>query len=258
MPKIAFALAAHPDDIEFMMAGTMLLLAENGYTLHYMTMTNGSCGSTTLGPEEIAAVRCEEAREAAALLGATWHEPLIDDLQIYYCHDLITRLAAVVRQIDPEIFLLPSPADYIEDHQNTSRVGVTAAFMRMVPNFDVNPPTPPAKSDMAVYHAMPAGLCGPLREPIEPDLFVDITAVIEAKSRALACHQSQKDWLDATQGMGSYVKTMEDWSAEMGRRSGRFASAEGWRKHLHLGFADEAFDPLVDALPGLTLTAPDE
>ncbi|MEO6036439.1 MAG: PIG-L family deacetylase, partial [Verrucomicrobiota bacterium] len=44
-PKIAFAVAAHPDDIEFMMAGTLLLLKNAGYEIHYMNLSRGNCGS---------------------------------------------------------------------------------------------------------------------------------------------------------------------------------------------------------------------
>ena len=43
--KVAMAVAAHPDDIEFYMAGTLLLLREAGYEVHYMTLASGSCGS---------------------------------------------------------------------------------------------------------------------------------------------------------------------------------------------------------------------
>ena len=40
--RVAFALAAHPDDIEFMMAGTLVLLGDAGYEIHYMNVANGS------------------------------------------------------------------------------------------------------------------------------------------------------------------------------------------------------------------------
>ena len=43
--KHAFAVAAHPDDIEFVMAGTLILLRRAGYELHYMNIANGCCGS---------------------------------------------------------------------------------------------------------------------------------------------------------------------------------------------------------------------
>ena len=42
---IVFAMACHPDDIEFMMGGTLILLKEAGYRIHVMNLANGSCGS---------------------------------------------------------------------------------------------------------------------------------------------------------------------------------------------------------------------
>jgi hypothetical protein len=35
---------------------------------------------------------------------------------------------------------------------------------------------------------------------------------------------------------------------QVGRESGRFKMAEGWRRHLHLGFCGPDADPLRDAL----------
>ena len=75
MRKIAMAAAAHPDDIEFMMAGTLMRLGEAGYELHYMNIGNGSCGSVTMDATQTVATRTAEARNAAALIRATFHEP---------------------------------------------------------------------------------------------------------------------------------------------------------------------------------------
>ena len=44
MPN-ALAIAAHPDDIEFMMAGTLLLLKERGWEIHYFNLSTGNRGS---------------------------------------------------------------------------------------------------------------------------------------------------------------------------------------------------------------------
>ena len=64
------AIHAHPDDIEFQCAGTLALLAERGHEITIATMTPGDCGSRELSPDEIAAVRREEGRAAAAKIGA--------------------------------------------------------------------------------------------------------------------------------------------------------------------------------------------
>ena len=41
---------------------------------------------------------------------------------------------------------------------------------------------------------------------------------------------------------------MRDLSAKVGRMSGRFELAEGWRRHSHIGFTREDGNPLADAL----------
>ena len=90
---------------------------------------------------------------------------------------------------------------------------------------------------MTIYHASPHGLRDGLRRRVIPGAFVDTTTVHDRKRAALACHASQQEWLDATQGMNNYVQTMDEFSRTMGTLSRRFQHAEGWRRHLHLGSA---------------------
>ncbi len=248
MPPRAFAVAAHPDDIEFLMAGTLMRLGEAGYELHYLNIANGSCGTATLPPGEIVRLRTAEARAAAESVGAIFHEPLVADLEIFYEPRLLARVAALMREVAPEILLVQSPADYMEDHQNAARLAVTAAFVRGMPNVATDPPREPACGDVAVYHAQPHGNRDPLRRRVRPDVFVDATGILDRKRAMLACHESQRAWLDATQGMDSYLAAMEAFSREVGEMSGRFEYAEGWRRRLHLGYGPEGWDALGEAL----------
>jgi LmbE family N-acetylglucosaminyl deacetylase len=250
MPKRAFAVAAHPDDIEFLMAGTLILLGQAGYELHYMNIANGSCGTAHHTREEIISIRREEARAAAAAIGAIYHESLVDDLEIFYEKGTLARLAAVMREVAPEILLVQSPVDYMEDHQNAARLAVTAAFARGMPNFPTDPPRPPVAEEVVVYHAQPHGNRDPLRQIVAPECYVNITGVLPQKRAMLACHKSQKVWLDESQGMDSYLVAMEEICRAIGAMSGRFAVAEGWRRRLHLGFGAEGADPLAEALAG--------
>jgi LmbE family N-acetylglucosaminyl deacetylase len=245
---VAFAIAAHPDDIEFMMAGTLILLGGAGYELHYMNIANGSCGTATHTKQRIITMRGREARSAARALGATFHPGFVDDIDIFYEKELLARVAAVVRQVNPTVMLVPSPVDYMEDHTNACRLAVTAAFCRGMRNFPTRPRRKPVEGDVTLYHCMPAGLRDPLRARVVPEYFVDIAEVLEQKRRALEQHRSQKEWLDVSQGMDAYLKTMESQAAEVGAISGRFEHAEGWRRHSHLGFCEEEADPLVEAL----------
>jgi LmbE family N-acetylglucosaminyl deacetylase len=246
--RIVFALACHPDDIEFMMGGTLFLLKAAGCTLHYMNLANGCFGSTELSPEDTARVRRGEAQNAAGMVGASFHESIADDLDVFYRPDLIRKVTAVVRQIRPDIMLLPSPEDYMEDHMTTCRIGVTAAFSRCVPSYTTDPPAEATYQDVVLYHALPYGLRNGLRRRIAPDFLVDISSVIEEKERMLGCHESQKKWLDETQGLDSYLQTMRDMSAEVATAAGMDGYAEGWRRHSHLGFAAAETDPLSELL----------
>jgi N-acetylglucosamine malate deacetylase 1 len=250
MPS-ALAITAHPDDIEFVAAGTLLLLKDAGWDIHYFNLARGNCGSVQYDSETTARIRLQEAKQAAALLGAGFYPPIANDLEIIYSVELLRQVSAVVRQAQPSIVLTHSPQDYMEDHQNTCRLAVTAAFTHGMPNWATLPQQPPYEGDVAVYHAMPHGLADPLRRSITPDGYVDTTSVHERKRAALAAHVSQKHWLDVSQGMDSYLVSMDEMSAEVGRRSGCFHYAEGWRRHLHVGFSSSAdFDPLRSALGG--------
>lgn len=241
-------MAAHPDDIEFVMAGTLLLLGEAGYDLHYLTLSSGNCGSMTMDSARTRRVRREEARRAARILGARHHASICDDLEIFYGLKILRRLAAVIRKIAPEIILTHSPQDYMEDHINTSRLVVTAAFARGMPNFRTTPQSDPIQTETSIYHAMPHGLRDQLGRKIMPELFVNTTTVQTRKREALAAHQSQKAWLDATQGMDSYLAEMDEMSRAVGTMSRRYEHAEGWRRHLHVGFSANDADPLSRAL----------
>lgn len=242
------AVGAHPDDIEFMMAGTLAVLREAGFEIHMMNLANGNLGGQTCSSRDLARIRLGEARAAAKRLGAVHHPPLFDDLGIYYEPDAIRRLASVIRSVGPSILLVPSPQDYMEDHVNTCRLAVTAAFVRGMRNYRTSPPRRPWNGDVTIYHAMPHGLRDPLRRRIVPGLFVDTTSVIDLKREALAEHRSQQDWLAETQKMNAYIATMDVFSFALGRMSRRFLHAEGWRRHMHYGFCADDVDPLRAAL----------
>lgn len=250
------ALACHPDDIEFMMAGTFLLLGEAGCELHYMNLANGSCGTTQFAPREIIAIRREEGRRAAALAKACFHPSLVNDLEVFYTPELIRRVAAVIRRVRPALLLVPSPEDYMEDHMNTARVAVTAAFTRGMPNYITDPFEEPYDGDVVIYHALPYGLTDGLRRPVMPDCYIDVTAVMDRKVAMLACHASQKRWLDESQGLDSYLETARDLSRSVGTMSGRFQYAEGWRRHSHLGYASREVNPLAVLLQPYYSEAP--
>jgi LmbE family N-acetylglucosaminyl deacetylase len=254
--KRVLAVAAHPDDIEFLMAGTMLLLGAAGWELHYLNVANGSCGTSRHSAEEIVRIRTAEARAAAASLGAVFHRPLVADIEIFYDKPLLAKVSAVVRQVAPTIVLTHSVEDYMEDHQNAGRLAATAAFCRGMRNYPTDPPRAVVAGDVTVYHAQPHGNRDAMCRPVRPGMFVNVTGVLPRKRQALACHDSQKAWLDETQGMDSYLAAMESLGRDVGTMSGRFEYAEGWRRRNPLGFCSAEADPLAEALGDLVARAP--
>ncbi|MDX9867112.1 MAG: PIG-L family deacetylase [Kiritimatiellia bacterium] len=255
--RVALAMAAHPDDIEFMMSGTLLLLKQAGAEIHLCNLANGCYGSQVYSKEEAAVVRAEEAKAAARVAGAIWHPSLFDDLGLYYDPTSVARVSAVVREIRPDIVLTLSRYDYMEDHEYASRLTSSAAFNRCLPSYVTDPPQPAYNRPVAVYHSLPHALTDMQRTPIVPEFCIDIGGVMEVKREMLAQHKSQREWLDATQGMGSYVESMADAAREVGRRYGGCEFAEGWRRHNHMGYCAPDFAPLETLLaPLLKRVAP--
>ena len=89
-----------------------------------------------------------------------------------------------------------------------------------------------------------------LKKVIDPELFVNITRVMDTKLKMLGCHESQRQWLDETQGLDDYIESMRQSSREVGRLAGQrgWKYAEGFRRHNHVGFAARERDLLAEVL----------
>ena len=248
MGTVVFAISAHPDDIEWAMGGTMLLLKEQGCTLHYMTVANGCYGTEVLSLEEIIAVRRREAMAAAEYIGAEFHESVTDDFEIFYSSELLHKVAAEVRRVAPDIVLTHALEDYMEDHINAGRLASGAAFIRSSANYVTVPPVPPVQNEVCVYHALPHGLKDRMRNPASAERYVDIESVMDKKREAISFHESQVAWLGSTQGTTTLAKAVEDDARSVGALSGQFTYAEGWNRHLHVGYSANEIDPLAEIL----------
>ena len=248
--RSVFAVAAHPDDIEFNMAGTLSLLVKAGFEPHMMNVSHSNLDSNELSEAEITRIRRREAERSAGVLKAVYHPPIANDLMIFYQDDLLRKVTAVVREIRPTIVLLPSLNDYMEDHANTARLVITACFSRAMKHYRSDPPREPTDQDVFLYHAQPHLNRDGMRNLVEPELFVNITGEIDTKLRMLGCHESQRRWLDETQGLDDYLESMRQSGAEVARMMARsgWAYAEGFRRHSHVGFSARDGDPLGDVL----------
>lgn len=252
MPTV-LALMAHPDDIEITCAGTLLLLKEAGWKVHLATMTAGDLGSATLSRAAISKVRRREAAASAAVLGAGYTCLGFDDLTIVYGEASKRRVSALLRHVRPDLMVVPSPVDYMADHEETPRIAREAAFASTIPNWEARwngRRLPPCAKLPAVLYADPIDHVDHAGRRVAVERVVDITAVIDRKERMLAAHDSQRSWLRAQHGEDEYLHWMRrmgaDRARDFGRRSVKYA--EGFRRHLGHGFPRE--DVLTDSLGG--------
>jgi LmbE family N-acetylglucosaminyl deacetylase len=233
MQPVVLSVLAHPDDAEFLCAGTLIRLArEHSWQVHIASMTPGDCGSAELPAEKISEIRRREGAQAAALMGATYHCLEERDLRIVYGDGPVEKVTRLIRQTNASIVLTHSPADYMLDHEMTSAITRAAVFAAAVPNFLADRGMPPAVGHIPhLYYCDPIEGKDPLGRPVEPGFRIDISGVIVLKGEMLAAHASQRDWLLKVHGMDHYVQSMRDWSAHRGKELG-VAFAEGYRQHL--------------------------
>lgn len=233
MNRRILAIMAHPDDIEFVCAGTLALLHRRDYSIHMATMTPGDCGSAELPGEEISMIRVREAQKSAAILGATYDCIDCRDLFILYDAPTIRRVVELIRCYDPSIVITHSPQDYMLDHEVTSTVVRNATFGACVPNVHTGKADParPTSTIPYLYYADPIGGKDIFGCKIKPQFYVDVTATIEIKERMLKCHASQRQWMLKHHGVDEYVRFMKEWSAERGKEVG-VPFAEAFRQHM--------------------------
>jgi len=236
-PLRVLALFAHPDDAEFLCAGTLFLLADRGAVIHLATATAGDCGSTILPAGEISRLRLKEARRAAAMLGAQFTCLKEKDLLVFYDRPTLCKVMELVRRVDPALVLTHSPSDYMLDHETTSRLCQTACFGAMAPNFrtGLRNPAKPLRAIPHLYYTQPIGSTDILGKEVIPHLYVNIEAALERKEQMLACHESQQSWLKSQQGLSGPVDDMRKMAARTGAHIG-LQWAEGFRQHLGQGF----------------------
>ena len=139
VPESAMAIVAHPDDIEFSCVGTLARWAKAGARICYVLCTSGDVGiaDTSITREEAAAIREEEALEAARIAGVSdvvfLREP---DGLLQATLDLRKKLVREIRRFRPEVIIVNDPSDlfpsddYINhpDHRAAGLAALDATF----------------------------------------------------------------------------------------------------------------------------------
>lgn len=233
MANTVFAVLAHPDDAEFLCAGTLIRLKrEHGWDVHIASMTPGDCGSVEHGPQEISRLRRAEGAHAAALIGAHYHCVEERDLLVVYGEPALEKVTRLVRKVRPSVLITHSPTDYMVDHEQTSVLVRAAAFGAPIPNFFAERNLgAPLDHIPHVYYCDPIEGKDPLGRDVPPGFCIDVSSVIDVKAEMLARHASQRDWLMKHHGMDQYLQAMRAWGAHRGKQCG-VQVAEGFRQHL--------------------------
>lgn len=227
------AIHAHPDDIEIQCAGTLALLVDLGHEVSIVTMTPGDCGSDALDTDAIAEVRRAEASRSAEILGVDYTCLEFRDLSIVFDNDSRRRVAECLRKQKPDIIITAPPVDYMPDHEITSQLVRDAGFNAAVPNYRTRQwdPAPVLPRIPHLYYVDAVAGVGYFGEPIEPGFIVDISRTFETRQKMLACHSSQREWLQRQHGIDEYMDMSERWAAKRGAAIGA-KFGEGFRQHL--------------------------
>ncbi len=231
------AVGAHPDDVEFLMAGTLALFKDRDWEVAIGIVAKGDLGTQVMSRSEITRVRREEAIKASRVLEAELYLMGLNDLEIDVTAETRRIVTEVIRKANADVVLTNSPTDYMADHENTSRLVRDACFCAPTPNYlteDPNP-APPIAHIPALLYSDPLEGVDIFGVRVVPQYHVNITEKMDLKREMLACHASQRDWLRAQHGLDQYLIAMEEWARKCGEEAG-FPYAEGFRQHLGHAF----------------------
>jgi N-acetylglucosamine malate deacetylase 1 len=171
------AIAAHPDDVEQTCGGTLLRMAEAGYSTGIIDLTAGDMG--TRGTPEI---RVSESARAAEILSVSHRENLhFPDARLENSLAARMTLAQRLRELRPRTVILPYWEGRHPDHYRTAEIGYEACFLGGLRKLD--PSTEPHRPFKIVYSALYANL--------NPSFVVDITRYFEQRMESLLAYQSQ-------------------------------------------------------------------
>lgn len=183
------AIGAHPDDLELQCAGTLARYAMRGDHVTMVVAMSGDCGSSTLPKEKIAAIRGEEARASAEVLGAEFLAMQhYSDGFLFSTEETRLDFLNVIRQARPDVILTHAPDDYHPDHRMVAQIICDVRIMISVPNIKTAAPPYDILPEIYFFDTM-AGV------DFIPQHYVDITSTFEVKKKMLACHKSQSSWL---------------------------------------------------------------
>lgn len=226
IPKRAMLIFAHPDDIEFGVAGTAALWAKHGSEVVYVVITDGNVGSHEEGMTSvrIAEIRRMEQRAAAEAAGAKeclflgYHDGLLQPTL-----ELRKDLVRLLRRYKPNAVICGDPTVFFPGDTRINhpdhRAAATAAIDAVFPACEMPLLYPDLEAEGLTPHKVNYVY---VSNPREANYFVDISETIDTKIEALRQHKSQLgDW--------DPDERLREWSGQVGSKVG-FKHAEAFRR----------------------------
>jgi LmbE family N-acetylglucosaminyl deacetylase len=225
LPKRVLALGAHPDDIELTCAATLARFLRAGATVHMAVACRGDRGGSSGPDPALGQLRADEARRAAAILGASIDFLDLGDSEVEDDPETRRRVIVLLRSVRPDLIITHAPSDYHADHVRVGELASKCAWFAASPGHETGQP-PLDTTPTVVYMDNVAGI------NFEPTHLVDVTDTIDIKRRMLACHESQLNRPD------SGISRLEELAETLARLRGfqcGVAYAEGFRPALLWG-----------------------
>lgn len=174
--------AAHPDDAELAMGGTIAKLSSNGIKVGIIDLTRGE-----LGTRGTAETRQKEAFNAAIALKVAVRENLeILDGDITNSKGNLLKVIIEIRKFKPKIVFAPYFNDRHPDHIDASSLVKRAMFstgLLKIETFD---------KDVVQQHYRPKKLFYYMQTyTYDPTFIVDITDTFDLKMKAVNCYNTQ-------------------------------------------------------------------
>jgi len=217
------AVVAHPDDAEYLCAGTLARAKADGALIGVCVLCKGDRGQPARPITNLAAVRRKEMAAAAKLLGATLLCGEFGDGQLVDGPPERKKLIQLYRRFKPTLVLAHSVEDYHSDHRAAAALAEAASWYCASAGH---------KTRAAVMSSQPAlwwmdtvNMTG-----FQPGFFVDVSDYLDLKRRMLACHKSQLK--RAADGDFSPLEEQMIRQAEARGAQAGVAAAEAFRVHL--------------------------
>ena len=186
--------AAHPDDAELNIGGTICSLTNQGKKVGVIDLTQGEMG--TRGTKE---TRRKETEKATSIMNLTYRSNLdLGDSFLDNTRANQIEIIAEIRKTKPTICITGAPHDRHPDHRKSTQLVLDALFysgLRKIETNDLDPWRP-----KHILHYMQD-------RPFEPDFVFDISEFWEQKKEAMLAFNTQFNVSDAGNEPETYIST---------------------------------------------------